>query len=87
VLRAHQIAVTEPTGPTFVCLDAGLQEGTIEVSGPLLPPLERFAPPRPTEPPADALAEAARPLSAAKRPLRAPGLFSALRGSFRLPSR
>jgi thiamine pyrophosphate-dependent acetolactate synthase large subunit-like protein len=69
VLRAHQIAATEPAGPTFVCLDAGLQEGTIEVSGPLLPPLDRFAPPRPAEPPADALAEAARLLSAAKRPL------------------
>ncbi len=69
LLRAHQIAATEPAGPTFVCLDAGLQEGLIEMDGSGLPPLERFAPPRAAEPPADALKQAAQMLSQAKRPL------------------
>ena len=69
LVRAHQIAATEPAGPTFVCLDAGLQEGVAEKGMPALPPLERFAPPKPAEPPADALAEAARLLSQAERPL------------------
>lgn len=68
LLRAHQIAATEPAGPTFVCLDAGLQEGVSEPGIGALP-LERFAAPLPADPPPQALAEAARLLSAAKRPL------------------
>lgn len=69
ILRAHQIAATEPAGPTFVCLDAGLQEGVLDPSSPTLPPLDRFSRPQPAEPPVAALKEAAQLLSKAMRPL------------------
>src|SRR5579883_3050484 len=30
IVRAHQIAVSEPKGPVYVCLDAGLQEKLLD---------------------------------------------------------
>jgi thiamine pyrophosphate-dependent acetolactate synthase large subunit-like protein len=68
ILRAHQIASTEPRGPTFVVLDAGLQEQSATPL-PDRPPLERFVPPIASEPAAEALAHARQLLLGAKRPL------------------
>jgi thiamine pyrophosphate-dependent acetolactate synthase large subunit-like protein len=43
VLRANQIARTSPYGPVYVCLDAEMQEGTLdrEVQ---IPPVDRYRP-------------------------------------------
>ncbi|HZP79787.1 MAG TPA: thiamine pyrophosphate-binding protein [Pseudolabrys sp.] len=68
LVRAHQIAVSEPKGPVYVCLDAGLQEKLLEA--PIeFPALERFKPPQPAEPPRDLVAATAALLREAKHPL------------------
>src|SRR5579884_4566457 len=41
ILRARQIAETAPRGPTYICLDAGLQEVRLEALPPL-PEVARF---------------------------------------------
>jgi thiamine pyrophosphate-dependent acetolactate synthase large subunit-like protein len=62
LLRAYQIAATLPYGPTFVVLDAALQEQ--KLSAPLpLPPVAKFAPP---EAPVPAPADVKRILAALK---------------------
>src|SRR5262249_24713933 len=67
-LRALQISCTAPKGPTYVCLDAGLQETALP--GPVeFPDPARFAPGPAPVPPPDTLAEAARLLTSAERPL------------------
>src|SRR5215212_4177916 len=68
LLRAVQIAQTAPCGPTYVNLDAALQESKI---GPLppLPDVSRFKPSDPAHPGADAIARAAKLLSSAKSPV------------------
>jgi thiamine pyrophosphate-dependent acetolactate synthase large subunit-like protein len=68
VLRAYQIAATPPCGPTYVCLDAGLQEAPIEAM-PALPDPARFQPAAPAVPTAEAIDSMARKLHAAERPL------------------
>ena len=75
LLRAVQIADTAPRGPTYVNLDAVLQEQKI---GPLprLPDVKRFRPPDPVLPSADALAAAARMLSEARNPVMLVGRVS-----------
>lgn len=45
VLRARQIATTQPQGPVYVCFDSALQEAPCTEAPPLLP-LARYAPPR-----------------------------------------
>jgi len=45
VLRARQIATTQPQGPVYVCFDSALQEAPCTQPPPLLP-LARYAPPR-----------------------------------------
>ncbi len=67
LLRAKQIANTAPRGPTYVNLDAALQEAKI---GPLppLPDVTRFRSPEPALPSPVLLEAAARLLSGAKRP-------------------
>jgi len=68
MLRAAMITRTKPTGPVYVCLDAGLQE--TEIAAPIaIPPLERYAAPAPPEPSNEALERAAEWLIAAKNPL------------------
>jgi thiamine pyrophosphate-dependent acetolactate synthase large subunit-like protein len=68
ILRAHRIAVTEPPGPTYVCLDVDLQER------PLTEPIERADVARyaagspPAMSPAD-VADVARRLVAAETPV------------------
>jgi thiamine pyrophosphate-dependent acetolactate synthase large subunit-like protein len=68
LLRAAQIARTAPCGPTYVNIDAGIQEAKI---GPptVLPQVERFLPPAPVRPAPESLDAAARLLSAADHPL------------------
>jgi thiamine pyrophosphate-dependent acetolactate synthase large subunit-like protein len=67
LLRAVQMANTAPRGPTYINLDAALQEAKI---GPLppLPDVSRFAPPAPVAPGPEAIKAAAQLLSGAKNP-------------------
>ena len=67
LLRAVQMAETAPRGPTYINLDAALQEAKI---GPLpaLPEVARFSAPQPVSPSPDALKAAAQLLSGAKNP-------------------
>jgi len=83
-VRAWRIALTEPQGPVYLCLDAALQEEGLERAIPL-PDLTRFAPP--TSPQGDprALEDAARRACEAESPLilaeslgRRPGTGAAL---------
>ncbi|MEJ8571529.1 thiamine pyrophosphate-binding protein [Microbaculum marinum] len=68
VLRAYRIAVTEPRGPTYVCLDAGWQEKALD--GPLdLPDLQRFRAGTPGDPPAETLDKVAAALNGARNPV------------------
>ena len=68
LLRAVQIADTAPRGPTYVNLDAALQEAKI---GPLpaLPDVARFKSPPPVLPSKDSIEQAAKLLSSAKNPV------------------
>jgi thiamine pyrophosphate-dependent acetolactate synthase large subunit-like protein len=65
--RARNIAMTHPRGPTYVCLDAAMQE---KLSDPLDDiPLRRFEPPTAGDPPAEIVTRAVEALAKAKRPL------------------
>lgn len=75
ILRAHQIATTQPAGPTYVCLDAGLQEQPLTTMPPL-PALTRHAPPTSAEPDQGALAATLEILKTARRPLMMLGRVS-----------
>jgi thiamine pyrophosphate-dependent acetolactate synthase large subunit-like protein len=68
ILRAALLANTAPRGPVYVCLDAGLQETRLDAV-PVLPDASRFAPPPPAQPAPDTLAQAARLLDGARRPV------------------
>ena len=74
-VRAHQIAMTPPQAPVYVCLDASLQEQAVDVPVPL-PPLDRFRLPSIAEPPADVVDRVADALSKAARPLMLVGRAS-----------
>jgi thiamine pyrophosphate-dependent acetolactate synthase large subunit-like protein len=67
LMRAAQIAQTAPRGPTYVNLDAALQEAKV---GPLpqLPDVSRFQVPDPVLPAKDSIEKAAKLLSSAKNP-------------------
>ena len=68
IVRAHRIAMTHPRGPTYVALDAGLQEEAL--AGPVpMPPLDRFPLAHPASPSPQALREAAALLEGARKPL------------------
>lgn len=68
LLRAVQIADTAPRGPTYVNLDAAIQESKI---GPLpkMPDAKRFRAPAPVLPAPELLEQAAKLLSEAKNPV------------------
>src|SRR3990172_8448105 len=57
LLRAQQIARTAPKGPTYVCLDAGLQEEALESAAFEMPDIARFQPGPPPYPSPVALKE------------------------------
>src|SRR6185369_15024439 len=67
LLRAAQIAQTAPRGPTYVNLDAALQEAKV---GPLpaVPEVSRFQIPDPVLPAKESIEKAAKLLSSAKSP-------------------
>ena len=68
MLRANQICRTAPQGPTYVCLDAGIQELPLEADT-VLPDPARYQPGPAPEPGADTLADLTNMLMAAERPL------------------
>jgi thiamine pyrophosphate-dependent acetolactate synthase large subunit-like protein len=68
IVRAHRIAMTHPRGPTYVALDAGIQEETL--APPVaMPPLDRFPLPQQAFPSPQALRDAVALLQEAQRPL------------------
>jgi thiamine pyrophosphate-dependent acetolactate synthase large subunit-like protein len=68
LLRAYRIAMTEPRGPVYVCLDAGLQEERITTPV-RLPDPAQYQPAAPPAPNPEALREAARLLVGAEFPV------------------
>jgi thiamine pyrophosphate-dependent acetolactate synthase large subunit-like protein len=68
IIRAHRIAMTHPRGPTYVALDAGIQEEALTAQVPA-PPLARFPLPQQASPSSKALREAVALLEDAKKPL------------------
>ena len=67
LLRAHLLATTEPCGPTYINLDAGLQEAAAPPMA--LPDPARFRPPAPPAPDPATLQRAAALLRTARHPL------------------
>ena len=75
VLRAGWIANTAPRGPTYINLDAEMQE--MKLTEPVAPiDAQRFMPPMAGAPPADAIAAAAALLRNARQPLILAGRVS-----------
>jgi benzoylformate decarboxylase/acetolactate synthase-1/2/3 large subunit len=70
--RAHRVALSGPTGPVYVALDAGLQEMPLDEE-PELPDFARLAVPSPLGPEPAALERLAERLVAAERPLLVAG--------------
>src|SRR6266481_2404700 len=68
ILRAAQIANTAPRGPTYINLDAGLQEAKIGALPPL-PDAKRYRAPDPVLPAEHLVDAAAKLLSGAKHPV------------------
>ncbi len=68
LLRAAQIAQTAPRGPTYINLDAALQEAKVGPL-PLLPEVSRFRAPDAVVPGVESIRKAAALLSGAKHPV------------------
>jgi len=66
--RANMLTRTEPTAPVYICLDAGLQEASLE-EVPEWPDLARLSPSASARPAREDVAAAAALLDGAKRPL------------------
>ncbi len=75
ILRARQIACTPPFGPTYINLDAALQEGKLPAV-PEFPDPARFEPAPPPAPSRDSVDTAAEWLTKAKRPVMMCGRVS-----------
>jgi thiamine pyrophosphate-dependent acetolactate synthase large subunit-like protein len=68
ILQAHRIACTTPKAPTYICLDASLQEQELDAEAtPEIPTVSRFEPSRPPEPDSWTIDELAARLAAADR--------------------
>ena len=80
LLRAYLIARTEPCGPVYVNLDAGMQEA--ETATAPQPDVRRFQPPAASAPDPTALACAAAALREAHRPLILAGRVTRDRGGW-----
>ena len=68
ILRARQIAEAAPRGPTYVCLDVGLQESKVD-KPPKMPALSRYAVPAPSVPAPAQIDTVSGRMLAAERPL------------------
>jgi acetolactate synthase-1/2/3 large subunit len=68
VLRAYQIAMTDPKGPVYLCFDVELQESPLPADF-QLPDLRRHRPPAPPAGNAEAIAAAAQALVEAEWPV------------------
>jgi acetolactate synthase-1/2/3 large subunit len=68
ILRAYQIAMTDPKGPVYLCFDVELQESPLPADFQLLD-LTRFRPPAAPGGNAEAIAEAAQALLQAEWPV------------------
>ena len=68
LLRAWRVARTEPPGPVYLCLDAGLQEQPLD-GAVAVPDVRRFEPPAPPHADPRALEDAARRLVEARFPV------------------
>ncbi len=68
ILRAYQIAMTEPRGPVYLCFDVELQESRLP-EGFVLPDLARFQHPAPPAGNPDAVGQAAQALLEAQWPV------------------
>ncbi len=68
LFRANLMARTAPAGPTYVCLDATVQEQKLDKLPPV-PSADRFQPPPPPHPAPDLVTRAVEWLRAAKRPV------------------
>ncbi|HMH17381.1 MAG TPA: thiamine pyrophosphate-dependent enzyme [Burkholderiales bacterium] len=75
ILRAAQIANTAPRGPTYINLDAGLQEAKIGALPPL-PDAKRYRAPDPVLPAGHLVETAAKLLAGAKHPVILAGRVS-----------
>jgi thiamine pyrophosphate-dependent acetolactate synthase large subunit-like protein len=75
ILRAAQIANTAPRGPTYINLDAGLQEAKIGALPPL-PDAKRYRAPDPVMPAGHLVEAAAQLLAGAKHPVILAGRVS-----------
>jgi len=74
ILRAYRIAMTEPQGPIYLCFDTELQEEAVD-DPPLLPDVNRFAPPSVPGGSSPALEQAAALLTAARWPVIVPDMM------------
>ncbi len=68
MLRAWQQTATAPCGPTYVCLDAALQEAAASPDF-AFPDPSRYAPPKPPAPAPDLVEDAAQRLASASKPV------------------
>jgi len=68
LLRAYQIAMTEPRGPVYLCLDVELQESRLP-EGFAIPDPSRYRPAAPPSGNPEAIADAARALREARWPV------------------
>ena len=68
ILRAYQIAMTEPRGPVYLCFDVELQESRLP-EGFVLPDLARFQHPAPPAGNPEAVGQAAKALLEAQWPV------------------
>jgi thiamine pyrophosphate-dependent acetolactate synthase large subunit-like protein len=75
VLRAYWIANAHPQGPTYINLDAEVQEGKLTAPLPAID-AKRFMPPVDASPGTDLVKKAAALLKNAKRPVMLAGRFS-----------
>lgn len=72
IARGYRIAVSEPAGPVYIALDAGLQEQPLDEPVPM-PDWQRLKVPAAIGPDPGALSRLARALVDAKRPIVIPG--------------
>ncbi len=79
--RASQVTRSNPSAPTYVCLDAGMQEQRLDAPV-SMPNLDRFQPPTPPAPSSHTVDETWRLLKEAKKPLILMGRVSRTRKSW-----